>query len=187
MDSVYPKINTHVEPCVNVSDPRKKCARHKLCTRCTNLKARQTTAELYSTIEMLKELKPWIEIGGELTRTLPGMNHSSAIRKKPLHLQYRYWSKISRWTKNGRASKWASYLRGEGVVGMIDFLEAVQNKKNGRWHLHSHSILFQDCSNPITIQPTDVELSCKECGLDLEDCEDQSHWIFGFDRRVQGG
>ena len=184
---VYTKINDHLQSCVNVSDPRKKCARHKLCTRCTNLSARQKTAELYSTIEMLKELKPWIEIGGELTRTLPGVKHPSRIRTKPLHLQYRYWSKISRWTKNGRPNKWASYLRGEGVVGMIDFLEAVQNKKNGRWHLHSHSILFQDSSNPITLQPTDVELSCKECGLDLEECEDHTHWVSGYDRHVQGG
>ena len=88
--------------------------------------------------------------------------------------------------RNGRPSKWASYLRSVGVVGMIDFIEAVQNKKNGRWHLHSHSILFQDSSNPITLQPSVVELSCKTCGVDLEDCDDISHWAAGYDRRVQG-
>ena len=187
MDSVYPKINTHLEPCVNLSDPRRTCGRHRLCTRCTNKIARQKTAELYSLITMLQELKPWIEVGGELTRTLPGVKHPSRIRSAPLYKQYEYWTRIGGYWKNGRPSKWQSYLRSVGVVGMIDFIEAVQNPKNGKWHLHSHSILFQDSSNPITIQPTVVELSCKTCGLDLEECDDHTHWANGYDRHVQGG
>ena len=116
MDSVYPKINTHVEPCVNLSDPRRTCGRHRLCTRCTNKTARQKTAELYGLIGMMAELKPWVEVGGELTRTLPGVKHPSKIRGAPLYKQYEYWTRKSQMWRNGRPSKWASYLRSVGVV-----------------------------------------------------------------------
>lgn len=169
------------DPCPQ-SGNKYPCARHELCTWCTNEQARYKAASLYKRHEMIGELKPWITVGGELTKTLPGSWHS--IRKAPLWDQYKYF------TKRSRNKRWMKFLREHvGAVGGIEFLEITQNSKTGAWNLHSHDLLYTEEEKQLNIPATK---SVEYCGADgcnhtLAECVDDLHLVQPIRRTNVGG
>ena len=168
------------DPCPN-SGNKWPCARHELCTWCTNEQARYKAASLYKRHEHIQVLKPWLSIAGELTKTLPGSWHS--IRKAPLWDQYKYF------TKRSRNKRWMKFLRSTGAVGGIEFLEITQNSSTGAWNLHSHDLLYckdeQELKIPVT---KSIEICGADgCNLSLDECLDDSHLVQPIRRKNVGG
>lgn len=169
------------DPCP-ISGNKWPCARHELCTWCTNEQARYKAASLYKRHEMITELKPWLSVGGELTKTLPGSWHS--IRKAPLWDQYKYF------TKRSRNKRWMKFLREHvGAAGGIEFLEITQNSSTGAWNLHSHDLLYVEEEKQLNIP---VTKSVEYCGADgcnhtLDECMDDSHLVQPIRSKNVGG
>lgn len=168
------------EPCPQ-SGNKWPCARHELCTWCTNQQARYKAASLYQRHEQIQELKPWISVGGELTKTLPGSWHS--IRKAPLWDQYKYF------TRRSRNKRWMKFLKSTGAVGGIEFLEITQNSKTGAWNLHSHDLLYTVDEKELNIPVTKSVEYCGADGCDhsLAECMNDSHLVQPIRRSNVGG
>ncbi len=168
------------DPCP-ISGKKWPCARHELCTHCTNEAARHKAAALYNRHEMITVLKPWLSVAGELTKTLPGSWHG--IRKANLAAQYNYF------TKRSRNKRWMKYLRSTGASGGIEFLEITQNSDTGNWNLHSHDLLYSANELELTIPATPKVAICSSpgCNMTTDGCIDDSHLIHGFDFKNEGG
>lgn len=169
------------DPCPQ-SGNKWPCARHELCTWCTNEQARYKAASLYRRHENLQVLKPWLSIGGELTKTLPGSWHK--IRQAPLWDQYKYF------TKRSRNKRWMKFLREHvGAAGGIEFLEITQNSSTGAWNLHSHDLLYTAEEKQLNIPPTPVIDLCghDNCNLSIDECMNDSHLITPIRRKGVGG
>lgn len=167
------------DPCP-ISGRKYPCARHELCRHCTNEAARFKSAELYRRHDMLKSLKPWLSIAGELTKTLPGGWHK--IRRASLAHQYEYF------TRRSRNKRWMNYLRSTGASGGIEFLEVTQNSVSGHWNLHSHDLLYSDDETILTIPPTEKVPVCAHpnCNSTTSSCNDDSHLIHGYSLKNEG-
>lgn len=144
------------------------CARHELCTWCHNAFARKKAAELYERHAMATRYKT-LHLDGELTKTLPGNWHK--IRSAPIWDQYTYF------TKRSRSKRWMRYLREQGAVGGIEFLEITQNPKTGAWNLHSHDLLYSNNPGDVQIRPTRKVELCSACGELTDDCNNDSHLV----------
>jgi hypothetical protein len=72
-------------------------------------------------------------------------------------------------------------------VGGIEFLEITQNPATGQWNLHSHDLLYARNKGDIQIRPTEKTEYCGECGLSLNECEDDSHLIAPVKTKLNGG
>ena len=158
------------------------CARHELCTWCHNAFANKTAAELFIRHQMATRMGSegrTMVLDGELTKTLPG--HWHGIRKAEIWDQYRYF------TKRSRNKRWMRWLRSQGAVGGIEFLEITQNPATGHWNLHSHDLLYAWNKGDIQIRPTGKAEYCSVCGLSLNECQDDSHLIAPVSTKTQGG
>ena len=167
------------DPCP-ISGRKWPCARHELCTWCTNEAARHKAAALYRRHEMIGVLKPWLSVAGELTKTLPGSYHG--IRRAGLAAQYKYF------TKRSRNKRWMKYLRSTGASGGIEFLEITQNSETGHWNLHSHDLLYSSNESLLTIPPTPKVAMCAApgCNNTTSSCNDDMHLIHGYELKNGG-
>jgi hypothetical protein len=154
------------------------CARHELCTWCHNAFARKKAFELHNRHQMATRMKH-LKLAGELTKTLPGNWHK--IRSAPIWDQYKYF------TKRSRNKRWMRYLRDSGAVGGIEFLEITQNSTTGAWNLHSHDLLYSNIEDDVQIRPTRKVEICSACGLETDECENDSHLVQPVSTKNLGG
>lgn len=161
------------------------CGRHQLCPRCMKKQASQKLAQLFEALDMVHHLRPTVQAAGVLTRTLPGHRHSSRIRGAPLFRQYEYMQRLlSPHTEEGRIEReWRSRI---GAVGGITVLEAVK-RKNKKWHLHTHEILFESIHSSIQLRASDVDETCRNCEKDIDECDSTAACILGGTTRKVSG
>lgn len=164
---------------LSCSDTR-PCARHQLCNECMKKQASRKLAQLFELLDMVNLLRPSVRAAGVLTRTLPGHKHKSRIRGAPLFRQYQYLQRLRR----SRGER--QWMHDIGAIGGITVLEAVK-RPDKPWHLHTHEILFESASYPISLNASAVEEFCRHCEKDVSECDLTATCIHSGTRRKVGG
>ncbi len=156
------------------------CARHQLCNECMKKQASQKLAQLFETLDMVAFHRPDAKAAGVLTRTLPGHHHNSRIRGAPLFKQYQYLQSLRR----SRSER--QWMYDIGALGGITVLEAVK-RPDKPWHLHTHEILYESASYPISLNASKVEETCRACEKDVDECDLTADCIHQGTKRKVGG